>query len=174
MGAREHSDDTISDIWVAPELEGRGAGSALLAEMEVAADNGRALRLYLAKGYDPVWRKVRTDPILQVPLEKIGMQKPLPRRSLGLERFQQKCEAVLRSELRKNKRSERFCDSKKSGNDLGRDTERRQPIAIPTAKPGRPPRISHRTIAEAALEVGFDKLTMVAVAERLGVDHSSL
>ncbi|WP_354152110.1 TetR family transcriptional regulator [Aquamicrobium ahrensii] len=29
-------------------------------------------------------------------------------------------------------------------------------------------------MAEAALEVGFHKLTMVAVAERLGVDHSSL
>lgn len=96
LAAREHSDDTISDIWVAPELEGRGAGSALLAELEkqiaaagyhtakleVAADNERALRLYLAKGYDPVWRKVRMDPILQVPLEKIGMQKPLPGQSL--------------------------------------------------------------------------------------------
>jgi len=34
------------------------------------------------------------------------------------EQFQQKCEAVLRPELRKNKGVERFRDSKKSGNAL--------------------------------------------------------
>ncbi|GES50315.1 hypothetical protein Rhsp01_31000 [Rhizobium sp. NBRC 114257] len=36
-----------------------------------------------------------------------------------LEQFQQKCEAILRPELRKNKKMERFCNSKKSGNALG-------------------------------------------------------
>lgn len=92
LGARERDDDTISDIWVAPEREGRSAGSALLAELEkqiaragydtarleVAAENARALKLYLARGYEPVWRETRTDPILQLPLEKIGMAKRLP------------------------------------------------------------------------------------------------
>ncbi|MET3792061.1 GNAT family N-acetyltransferase [Aquamicrobium terrae] len=91
LGAREHRDDVITDIWVAPQWEGKGAGSALLAELErqiagaghdharlqVAADNQRALQLYLARGYEPVWRGVRADPILQVPLEKIGLSKRL-------------------------------------------------------------------------------------------------
>ncbi|TGF01034.1 hypothetical protein C9417_01330 [Rhizobium sp. SEMIA 4088] len=36
----------------------------------------------------------------------------------GLEQFQQKCEAVLRPELRRNKTIERFRDSTKSGNTL--------------------------------------------------------
>ncbi|PZM16961.1 hypothetical protein CPY51_01565 [Rhizobium tubonense] len=36
----------------------------------------------------------------------------------GLEQFQQKCTAVLRPELRKDKELERFRDSKKSGNAL--------------------------------------------------------
>jgi hypothetical protein len=38
--------------------------------------------------------------------------------AIALEQFQQKCEAVLRPELRKNKEIERFRDSKKSGNAL--------------------------------------------------------
>ncbi|RWX08016.1 hypothetical protein EHI47_35360 [Rhizobium leguminosarum] len=37
----------------------------------------------------------------------------------GLEQFQQKCAAVLRPELRKNKAIERFRDSEKNGNALG-------------------------------------------------------
>jgi len=40
-------------------------------------------------------------------------------RGTGLEQFQQKCEAVLRPELRKNKEIERFRDSEKDGNALG-------------------------------------------------------
>ncbi|RUP07612.1 MAG: hypothetical protein EKK38_18720 [Hyphomicrobium sp.] len=38
----------------------------------------------------------------------------------GLEQFQQKCATVLRPELRQTKRLERFRDSRKSGNALGR------------------------------------------------------
>jgi len=41
-------------------------------------------------------------------------------------------------------------------------------------KPGRPARISRAAIAECALEVGLDSATMVTIAGRLGVDHSSL
>ncbi|RAX43074.1 hypothetical protein DQ393_02930 [Rhizobium tropici] len=44
--------------------------------------------------------------------------------SSPLKHFQQKCEAVLRPELRKNKKIERFRDSKKSGNALEHDAEK--------------------------------------------------
>lgn len=39
---------------------------------------------------------------------------------------------------------------------------------------GRPPRISREAIAEAALALGLDSVTLTAVAAHLGVDHSSL
>ncbi len=39
-------------------------------------------------------------------------------RTVKLEQFQQKCETVLRPELRENKEIERFRDSEKSGNAL--------------------------------------------------------
>ncbi|NKQ78372.1 hypothetical protein C3Y90_13515 [Rhizobium sp. UPM1134] len=44
----------------------------------------------------------------------------MPFRSIdsGLEQFQQKCAAVLRSELRENKEIEHFRDSEKNGNAL--------------------------------------------------------
>ena len=44
----------------------------------------------------------------------------------------------------------------------------------PETKAGRPARISRNAIAEAALDIGLGNATMVAIAERLGVDHSSL
>ncbi|MGO4834993.1 hypothetical protein AB4144_22320 [Rhizobiaceae sp. 2RAB30] len=46
-----------------------------------------------------------------------AMQSPMVTRSdgAGLEQFQQKCAAVLRPELRKNKELEHFRDSEKSG-----------------------------------------------------------
>ena len=39
LGACEHGDDYISDVWVSPVFEGRGVGSALLhaLEREIAA-----------------------------------------------------------------------------------------------------------------------------------------
>ncbi|MBM7387844.1 AcrR family transcriptional regulator [Clavibacter michiganensis] len=39
---------------------------------------------------------------------------------------------------------------------------------------GRPARVSRRLIAEAALEVGLSTLTLTSLANRLGVDHSTL
>lgn len=91
LGAREHDDDVISDIWVAPAFERRGAGSALIkaleaqiaergygqAAIQVAARNERALQLYRHLGYRVLWRKVAFDPILQTELEKIGLSKAL-------------------------------------------------------------------------------------------------
>jgi [ribosomal protein S18]-alanine N-acetyltransferase len=91
LGACEHADDTISDIWVAPAFEGRGAASALVKALEtqiadrgytearihVAAANERALRLYQHLGYRVLWKKVVFDPILETDLEKIGLSKAL-------------------------------------------------------------------------------------------------
>lgn len=87
----EHADDTISDIWISPSFEGRGAGSALIkaleaeiaergyseAQMQVAALNERALGLYEHLGYLQIWRKTMFDPILETTLEKIGLSKKL-------------------------------------------------------------------------------------------------
>ncbi|WP_317229648.1 TetR family transcriptional regulator, partial [Clavibacter sp. MX14-G9D] len=39
---------------------------------------------------------------------------------------------------------------------------------------GRPARVSRRSIAEGALEVGLSTLTLTSLANRLGVDHSTL
>ncbi|OAP39961.1 acetyltransferase [Sinorhizobium glycinis] len=91
IGACEHADDTISDIWVAPAFEGRGVGSALVraleaqilergyseARIEVAAANERALELYQRLGYRQAWRKVVLDPVLRENLEKIGLTRLL-------------------------------------------------------------------------------------------------
>lgn len=93
LGACEHADDTISDIWVSPAFEGRGVGSALLAALEreiaerghgqarlqVAAANARAFRLYRHRGYREIWRGIRHDPILDTPLEKVELAKDLAR-----------------------------------------------------------------------------------------------
>ena len=46
--------------------------------------------------------------------------------------------------------------------------------AASTRKQGRPARISRQDVAEAALAIGLDTVTLATVAERLGVDHSSL
>jgi ribosomal-protein-alanine N-acetyltransferase len=91
FGACEHADDTISDIWVAPAFEGRGAASALISALEtqiaergctearihVAAANERALRLYQHLGYRVLWTKVAFDPVLEIDLPKIGLSKAL-------------------------------------------------------------------------------------------------
>lgn len=42
------------------------------------------------------------------------------------------------------------------------------------ARMGRPPLVDRDTIVEAAVEIGFDQLTMTAVGSRLGVSHSTL
>jgi hypothetical protein len=51
-----------------------------------------------------------------IPTRRIGLSKDhyVSRPPAMLEQFQEKCEAVFRPELRKNKRIERFCASVKS------------------------------------------------------------
>ncbi|MBM6594572.1 GNAT family N-acetyltransferase [Microvirga pudoricolor] len=92
LAACEHSDDLISDLWVSPDHEGRGAGSALVralereiaarghaeARLEVLAANSRAASLYERLGYQRLWQAVRYDAILAMDLDKIGLGKPLP------------------------------------------------------------------------------------------------
>ncbi|BBG04104.1 MULTISPECIES: TetR/AcrR family transcriptional regulator [Pseudonocardia] len=41
-------------------------------------------------------------------------------------------------------------------------------------RPGPAPRVSREAIADAALAIGFDRLTVTAVGERLGVSHGAL
>ncbi|MGX1499503.1 ribosomal-protein-alanine N-acetyltransferase [Labrenzia sp. MBR-25] len=91
IGACEHADDTISDIWVAPAFEGRGVGSTLVraletevlgrghpvAHIQVAALNSRAFGLYHHLGYREEWRQMSFDPILKIELEKVGLSKRL-------------------------------------------------------------------------------------------------
>lgn len=91
LGAAEHGDNHISDIWVAPKHEGKGVGSALIAALEkqfvargfreatirVSADNTRALGLYLHLGYVETWRGFDHDPILDVTLEKVALAKAI-------------------------------------------------------------------------------------------------
>ncbi|UHS56295.1 GNAT family N-acetyltransferase [Agrobacterium vaccinii] len=91
LGAAEDGDNYISDIWVAPEHEGKGVGSALIAALEeqfrargfreatirVSADNKRALGLYLHLGYRETWRGFDHDPILDVTLEKVALAKAI-------------------------------------------------------------------------------------------------
>lgn len=43
-----------------------------------------------------------------------------------------------------------------------------------TRRPGRRPMLSHEAIIDSAIEVGFDKITLVEMAQRLGVKHSTL
>lgn len=89
FAATEDGDNYISDLWVAPDFEGRGAGTALLsavedviagrgystAEVEVLAENARALTLYRRLGYKPVWEGKRQDEVLLVDLNKILLSK---------------------------------------------------------------------------------------------------
>ncbi|MBR0556514.1 GNAT family N-acetyltransferase [Ciceribacter sp. L1K23] len=91
LGGREHADNHISDIWVSPDHEGRGVGSALIRALEediraagfteatisVAAENTRAFGLYRHLGYVDTWRGRAYDPILGVTLEKVALHKDL-------------------------------------------------------------------------------------------------
>lgn len=90
-GAREHSDQTISDLWVAPEAQGRGVGAALLAaleeaialdgfdhaELETYAGNAGAVRFYSRQGYEPIWRGMKFSASLNYDLDKIRFRKRL-------------------------------------------------------------------------------------------------
>lgn len=90
-GAREHKDDFVSDLWVAPGAQGGGIGSALIAGLEAAirkagyptarletlAANEAAIRFYRRHGYEVVWRGERYSDALGYVIDKVGLSKQL-------------------------------------------------------------------------------------------------
>lgn len=91
-GAREFSNQVISDLWVAPDAQGKGVGAVLLAaleeaiaiagfshaELETYAGNAGAVRFYSRQGYEPIWRGMKFTASLNYDLEKIRFRKLLP------------------------------------------------------------------------------------------------
>ena len=89
FAATEDGDNYISDLWVAPDFEGRGIGSSLVsmlekiitnhgydtAEVEVLTANDRALKLYRHLGYKIVWQGTREDEFLSTELHKTILAK---------------------------------------------------------------------------------------------------
>lgn len=91
LTATEDGNNTISDLWVAPDHEGCGVGSALLAaverriaqrgfavaEIEVLTMNRRALGLYLYRGYRALWRGLCRDRHLCIDIHRTRLRKTL-------------------------------------------------------------------------------------------------
>jgi [ribosomal protein S18]-alanine N-acetyltransferase len=83
--------DYISDLWVDPDTQGRGVGSAILGELidrmradgikrariEVAQANLRAIDLYVRQGFRETWRGVRMSETLGLPLPRILLEKQI-------------------------------------------------------------------------------------------------
>lgn len=83
--------DYISDLWVSPDTQGRGIGSAILnelmnrmraeglkrAQIEVAQANLRALDLYVRQGFRETWRGVKMSETLGLPLPRILLERVL-------------------------------------------------------------------------------------------------
>lgn len=90
-GAREDRDQRISDLWVAPDFQGRGVGTALLgaleaeiallglamAELETLAANTKAIRFYERHGFVVAWRGEKFSNSLGYAIDKVGMNKSL-------------------------------------------------------------------------------------------------
>lgn len=98
-GARDNYDqpgggaplDYISDLWVSPDTQGRGIGSAILnelmnrmraeglrrAQIEVAQANLRALDLYVRQGFRETWRGVKMSETLGLPLPRILLERTI-------------------------------------------------------------------------------------------------
>ena len=83
--------DYISDLWVDPDTQGRGIGSAILNELmdrmraeghkrariEVAQANLRAIDLYVRQGFRETWRGVKMSETLGLPLPRILLERPI-------------------------------------------------------------------------------------------------
>lgn len=90
-GAREFSDQRISDLWVAPVYQGRGLGSLLLRhleeevrysgfrvlELETLATNQGAIRFYERNGFGISSRFSKFTPALGYSIDKVKLAKPL-------------------------------------------------------------------------------------------------
>lgn len=89
--ARENFDNAISDLWIEPQLQGRGFGALLLGEIEhrIAADgfdavttktharNDRAVRFFRNHGYGVSWLSTAYAPQLDSDVAFIGLSKSL-------------------------------------------------------------------------------------------------
>lgn len=90
-GARENGDTLVSDLWVAPQHQGRGVGGTLLealerqivaagyaiAELETLASNVRAIQFYEQHGFMVAWRGEKFSSSLGYAIDKVGMNKSL-------------------------------------------------------------------------------------------------
>ncbi|WP_235916703.1 MULTISPECIES: GNAT family N-acetyltransferase [Alphaproteobacteria] len=89
--AREDEPNYISDIWVDPDFQGQGVGSALLmclvdhilgegcaaARIDTRASNFKAIQTYERHGFEVFWRGEQFDSSLGVSLEKVHLAKSL-------------------------------------------------------------------------------------------------
>lgn len=92
FSATEHGDNHITDLWVSPDVEGQGIGTALIVateeriglrgydtvEIDVMTENRRALGLYEYLGYRPIRESLDVDAYLLVELHKTRLRKRLP------------------------------------------------------------------------------------------------
>jgi [ribosomal protein S18]-alanine N-acetyltransferase len=90
-GAREDGDSLVTDLWVAPQHQGRGIGGALLdalereivaagyaiAELETLASNLRAIQFYEQHGFMIAWRGEKFSSSLGYAIDKVRMNKSL-------------------------------------------------------------------------------------------------
>ncbi|MGH6761518.1 MAG: GNAT family N-acetyltransferase [Phyllobacterium sp.] len=90
-GARDTGEDYISDLWVDPEWQGRGAGSALLtalkqeiadagyskARIDTHARNAGAVRLYQRNGFVTVLHERAWSESLGREIDKVKLEAPL-------------------------------------------------------------------------------------------------
>lgn len=97
--AREDLDDTISDLWIDPDVQGRGLGAILLAEVErrMAADgfdiakakthaqNLSAVAFFQRAGYQVKWLSTAYSQKLDRDVEFIGLAKLLAREPVDQE-----------------------------------------------------------------------------------------
>ena len=90
-GARENANQNISDLWIAPNYQGRGIGTALLGalesevaalgfaqvELETLATNTRAIKFYEKHGFIVAWRAEKFSTSLGYAIDKVGLNKSL-------------------------------------------------------------------------------------------------
>ena len=88
---REAESGLVTDLWVHPDFQRTGAGTALVLalqahlasqqvsamEVETTIDNGAALAFYRAHGFSRIWTRRRYDTFARVHIEKVRLRKGL-------------------------------------------------------------------------------------------------
>ncbi|MBB4954223.1 ribosomal-protein-alanine N-acetyltransferase [Agrobacterium vitis] len=89
--ARDNDPGTISDLWIAPDFQRRGIGSALLdrlcrmmleegqrqARIATHQKNFSAIALYQRCGFQIVWQGMERDAIMQLEMPRVRLRKML-------------------------------------------------------------------------------------------------